>query len=71
MSITINQYMTAKEAAKAIKISVGRLYQLVNAGRIDVAERVGMAMLFRKAEIEKFAKTPRIMGRPKKNTKKS
>lgn len=68
--MSIGKYLTTKEAADAAGVSVGRIYQLANGGRIQVAERIGMAMLFDKAEVERFKKIPRIMGRPRKSAKK-
>jgi excisionase family DNA binding protein len=70
MAMAIGNLLETQEAAEVIGVSPGRIYQLVNEGRITPSKRIGISMLFEKSEVERFKKIPRIMGRPKKSAKK-
>jgi len=63
-----SNYLTTAEAAKAIGVSVIRVRQFAQNGRIK-SHRLGPIIVFESSDIEKFAAIPRVHGRPKENKK--
>lgn len=66
--MAIGEYLTAQEAAKKLRVSLSRIYQFANEGRLPF-ERVGQQRFFHREHVANFAKSPRKTGRPK-NCKK-
>lgn len=66
MSITINEpHLSAAETAERLGVTIGRIYQLANDGRLESA-KVGYARLFPLAAVEAFQLPKR--GRKPKTT---
>ena len=66
--IKAGNYMTTAEAAKALNVSVIRVRQFAEKGRIK-SHKFGPVIVFDSNEIEKFAAIPRVHGRPKEKRK--
>lgn len=68
--MSIGNYLTVDEAAAKIKVTGGRIYQYITDGRFKTIRKIGKSILLDKEEVDKFAKIPRVLGRPKKSAKK-
>jgi excisionase family DNA binding protein len=66
--VKASNYMTTAEAAKALGVSVIRVRQFAEKGRIH-SIRLGPIIVFDSRDIEKFAAIPRVHGRPKEKRK--
>ncbi len=66
MQMTLGDFFTVKDVAQKLKVSVGRIHQLITDGRITPVKKIGNYNFFDKESVEKLAKTPRKTGRPKK-----
>ncbi len=55
-----------KEAARILKVTKGRVIQLVSAGKIKVTGQIGNAFVFDRDAIKEYAKQDHPEGRPKK-----
>lgn len=64
MSMAIGNYLTVAETADILGVSVMRVYQLVDEGRLT-AERSGRQIYIARDVAVKFSKKPRAVGRPK------
>ena len=62
--------MDVKEVAAVLGVTVGRVRQLAAAGQLK-GERMGGpdrgVWVFRRADVEEYARRPRRPGRPRKN----
>lgn len=67
--MAIGDYLTTKDVARKLRVNTSRVSQLIadERFRLKVAARVGTTMFFTKEEVERVAKIPRKIGRPKKN----
>ncbi|MBT9153050.1 MAG: hypothetical protein DDT35_01277 [Firmicutes bacterium] len=61
-------FVTVAEAAEILGVTPGRVRQFVMTGRLLPAERVGRfgagLCLFRRHDVERFGRIPRLAGRP-------
>lgn len=64
--MAIGSLLTAKEVAKRLRVSVGRVHQFVMEGRLQFERKLGPNSLFDKDVVERFAQQPRRNGRPRK-----
>ena len=62
------RYLTTADAAKELGVSVIRVRQFAENGRIK-SLRLGPIIVFESSDIEKFAAIPRVHGRPKEKRK--
>ena len=61
----MDQWVTTKEAARIMKLSVGRIRQYVQDGRLIPREKTDSDHYFKRADVEALAKEPRERtGRP-------
>lgn len=65
--MAIGPYLTTEEAAEILGVHTSRISHFVKSGRLNVATRYGMSMLFDRKEVAKFRKLPRKTGRPKES----
>ncbi len=63
----IGRYLSTKDVARRLGVSVARVSQFVLEERLDVAARVGTTMFFLPGEVSRFSKLPRKPGPKKKN----
>jgi excisionase family DNA binding protein len=47
----VDEYLSAQEVSAALRITTGRVYQMVSSGELQ-AQRVGRALLIPRAELE-------------------
>jgi excisionase family DNA binding protein len=66
--VKASNYLTTKEAASRLGVSVIRVRQFAEKNRIK-SIRLGPIIVFESSDIEKFAAIPRIHGRPKEKRK--
>lgn len=66
--IKIANYLTTAEAAKRLNVSVIRIRQFAEKGRIK-SKKFGPVIVFDSRDIEEFAAIPRKHGRPKEKGK--
>ena len=62
--MAIGNYLTTAEVAEMLNVTPMRIHQFVRGKRL-AATRVGKQLFFERHIVAKFAKTPRINGRPK------
>jgi DNA-binding transcriptional MerR regulator len=51
----VSEYLTSSQVARSLGLTVVRIHQLANAGRLRVAARAGQIRLFDPADVEAFA----------------
>jgi excisionase family DNA binding protein len=61
--MSIGNYLTPDEAARKLKVSVGRIYQFASGNRIQ-AIRVGRQLFIDHDSVDNFKKIERPNGRP-------
>lgn len=67
--MAIGNLLTSAEAAEQIGVSVRRLHQFVKEERLSPTEKVGNSLLFDRRTVLRFARTPRLPGRPRQRRK--
>jgi excisionase family DNA binding protein len=69
MSMAIGpELLTTQEVADVLDVTCGRVRQFVVEGRLEPSKRIGTNLLFDPKQVREFKKTPRPMGRPKKDS---
>ncbi len=69
MSMAIgSNLLTSAEVATILGVSQGRVRQFVVEDRLKAAKKIGTNLLFDPKQVARFAKAPRISGRPKKTS---
>lgn len=63
----VRDYLTAQEAAVRLGVTHSLICRWIKKGKIE-AEKLGRTYAIKEAEIERFAKEPRQVGRPKERT---
>ncbi len=64
--MSLGEFLTTKEIAAKLKVSVARVRQFVMQERIKPVQKVGNVNFYKQDEVEKLCKLPRKTGRPKK-----
>lgn len=66
MKMSHKNYLTMREVAERLGVTKGRVSHFVSSGDLPYHHRFGQQLAFERSVVEKFARIPRKLGRPKK-----